>query len=167
MPRAAPRGQPSVASPRVARVAAAPPPKPAAPVEQPMTRAQGVAAKNLREESQEQVGIAPPPSWRPPPLPPNSPAALAGGYDLEFPSLRRETLHSGGGARRVLLFSETWPVQTSRVIYPALSPDAYLIAKGRNPSRRTLPGGEASLSVGADLAGRAELQIVSPGAEFI
>jgi hypothetical protein len=165
--RAAPAEAPSVASPRVARKALAPPPpKAAAPVEQPMTRALGVAARNLREEPQEQVGIAPPPSWRPPPLPSNSPAALAGGYDLEFPSLRRETLHSGGGARRVLLFSETWPVQTSRVIYPALSPDAYLVAKGRNPSRRTLPGGEASLSVGADLAGTAELQIVSPGAEF-
>jgi len=113
----------------------------------------------------QQVGIAPPPSWRPPPPPPDSPSALAGGYDLEFASVRRETLRSGGGARRVLLFSETWPVKTERLLVPAVSPDAYLVAQLKNPSQRTLPGGHAQLAVGADPAGTAALKLVAPGEE--
>jgi uncharacterized protein (TIGR02231 family) len=119
-----------------------------------------------REPQGEQVGIAPPPAWQPPWMPPESPAALAGGYDLEFPSLRRESVHSGKGARRVLLFSETWPVVTERLIEPALSPDAYLVAQIKNPSRRTLPRGQAALAVGADPAGAAEVPLVAPGQEF-
>jgi len=125
----------------------------------------GVAAMP-RGPQGEQVGIAPPPAWQPPWMPPQSPAALAGGYDLEFPSLHRETVHSGKGARRVLLFSETWPVVTERLIEPALSPDAYLVAQIKNPSRRTLPRGPAALAVGADPAGAAEVPLVAPGQEF-
>jgi uncharacterized protein (TIGR02231 family) len=114
----------------------------------------------------EQVGIAPPPTWQRPYAPPDSPAALAGGYDLEFASVRRETVKSGGGARRVLLFSESWPVTTERLIYPALAPDAYLVAQIKNPTLRTLPQGQAALAVGADPAGTATLQLVAPGQEF-
>ena len=114
----------------------------------------------------EQVGIAPPPTWQRPWVPPDSPSALAGGYDLEFASVRRETVKTGGGARRVLLFSDTWPVTTERLIYPALSPDAYLVAQIKNPSLRTMPRGQAALAVGADPAGTAAMPLVAPGEEF-
>ncbi len=131
---------------------------------QPMVAASAGAARPLSLGAE--VGLAPPPSWRPPPLPPDSPAALAGGFDLEFSSLRRETVKSGKGARRVLLFTETWPVTTERLIYPALSPDVYLVARLKNPSQRTLPGGQAALSVGADPSGTATLMLVAPGQEL-
>ena len=113
----------------------------------------------------DQVGIAPPLGWRPTPIPPDSPAALAGGFDLEFDSQRRETLKSGQGARRVLLFTETWPVTTERLLFPALSSDAYLVAQLKNPSLRTLPRGQAALSVGADPSGHATMPLVAPGQE--
>lgn len=126
-----------------------------------------VTGSRMRQgiEASAQLGIAPPPAWRPPPRPPDSPAALAGGYDLEFPSARRETLKSGGGARRVLLFSETWPVRTERLLVPAISPEAYLVAQIKNPSLLTLPAGQAQLAVGADPAGTAALKLVAPGEE--
>jgi hypothetical protein len=142
-------------------VAAAPPPTAAAAV-----RSRAELPGRAPAVPTEQVGISPPPSWRPPQMPPDSPSALAGGYDLEFPSVRRETLRSGGGARRVLLFTETWPVTTERLLFPALAPDAYLVAQIKNPSRRTLPRGEAALSVGADPAGNATLPLVAPGEEL-
>jgi len=104
-----------------------------------------VAVTGARSREQappsEQVGIAPPPSWQRPTVPPDWPAAAAGGYDLEFASLRPETVRTGKGARRVLLFSETWPVSTERLIVPALAPEAYLVAQIKNPSDRTLPRG--------------------------
>ena len=131
---------------------------------QPMVAASTGAARPLSPGAE--VGLAPPPSWQPPPLSPDSPAALAGGFDLEFSSLRRETVKSGKGARRVLLFTETWPVTTERLLYPALSPDVYLVARLKNPSQRTLPGGQAALSVGADPSGTATLMLVAPGQEL-
>src|SRR5206468_8090925 len=126
--------------------AAAPPPQ--APAAE--SRMMGPADRAEAPAPLEQVGIAPPPSWRRPPVPPDSPAALAGGYDLDFPSVRRDSLRSGGGVRRVLLFTETWPVTTERLLYPALAPDAFLVAQIKNPSQRTLPRGHASLAVGSD-----------------
>jgi hypothetical protein len=114
----------------------------------------------------DQVGIAPPASWQRPYTPPDSPSALAGGYDLEFASVRRESLKTGGASRRVLLFSETWPVATERLIFPALSNDTYLVAQIKNPSDRTMPRGRASLAVGADPSGTADLPLVAPGEEF-
>jgi uncharacterized protein (TIGR02231 family) len=57
-------------------------------------------------------------------------------------------------------------VVTERLIEPALSPDAYLVAQIKNPSRRTLPRGQAALAVGADPAGAAEVPLVAPGQEF-
>ena len=128
--------------------------------------APAMAAKAAPAPPSEQVGIAPPPTWQRPWVPPDSPSALAGGYDLEFASVRRETVRSGGGARRVLLFSDTWPVTTERLIYPALSPDAYLVAQIKNPSLRTMPRGQAVLAVGADPAGTAAMPLVAPGEEF-
>jgi hypothetical protein len=166
----------TVANAAPAPAMSAPPPKAeaqrsrvAAPMQAPVASvAPRQEAHLLRERGpeNEQVGIAPPPSWQPPPLPPDSPAALAGGYDLEFASLRRETVRSGKGARRILLFTETWPVTTERLIVPALSPDAYLVAQIKNPSQRTLPRAPAALSVGADPAGTATMPLSAPGQQF-
>ena len=155
------------------QAAQAPPPPfmakksmPAPPPPSPQRRrSEPVASAGPRVSSAEEVGLAPPPSWRPTPLPPDSPAALAGGFELEFSSLRRETVRSGKGARRVLLFTETWPVTTERLLFPALSPDVYLVAQLKNPSQRTLPRGQAALSVGQDPSGTATLPLVAPGQE--
>lgn len=115
------------------------------------------------------VGLTPPPGYRPPALPPNSAAARAGGYDLRYVSLYRESLSSGGGTRRVALFSRRFPVSVLRKVYPAVAPDAYLVAVISNPMGergQPLPGGQARLFVGADPAGKAELQLVAPGERF-
>ena len=110
-----------------------------------------------------QVGLAPPPSYQPPGFGPDAPATLAGGFDLAFTSPRPATVPSGGAARRVPLLTESWPVTTERVIFPAIAPEAYLVATLKNPSARTLPGGAADLFVGDDPSGSARLQLVAPG----
>ncbi|HYH99629.1 DUF4139 domain-containing protein [Hyalangium sp.] len=112
------------------------------------------------------VGLAPPAAWRRPAVDPRLPASLAGGYDLAFPSARRETVPSGGGERRVPLFTESWPVKTERKLFPALARDAFLVAELQSPSKQVLPGGEASLFVGSDPAGTASLKLVAPGERF-
>ncbi len=112
------------------------------------------------------IGIAPPPGYRPPGFAPDLPAALAGGYDLAYPSAARETIRSGKGARRVALFARTWPVAVERKVFPALAPEAFLVAEIKNPSAQALPGGPANLFVGADPAGAASLKLVAPGQVF-
>jgi hypothetical protein len=103
---------------------------------------------------------------RRPVLEPNLPASLAGGHALAFPAQRPKTVRSGGGERRVPLFTETWPVQVERKLYPAVTPNAFLVAELRSPSRQVMPGGEAQLFVGADPAGQARLTLVWPGEPF-
>lgn len=112
------------------------------------------------------VGLAPPDAWRRPAVDPRLPASLAGGYDLTFPSSRKETVPSGGGGRRVPLFTETWPVKTERKLFPALTRNAFLVAELQSPSKQVLPGGEASLFVGSDPAGTATLKLVAPRERF-
>jgi hypothetical protein len=112
------------------------------------------------------VGLAPPPAYRRPAVDPRLPASLAGGYDLAFAAPRRETIPSGGGGRQVPLFTESWPVKAERKLFPALAQDAFLVAELQSPSRQVLPGGEASLFVGADPAGTASLKLVAPGERF-
>jgi hypothetical protein len=112
------------------------------------------------------VGLAPPAAWRRPVVDPRLPASLAGGYDLAFPSSRKETVPSGGGGRRVPLFIESWPVKTERKLFPALARNAFLVAELQSPSKQVLPGGEASLFVGSDPAGTASLKLVAPGERF-
>ncbi len=107
--------------------------------------------------------LSPPPGYRPPSFGPDSPVTLAGGYDLSFPSRQRETIPSAKGTRRVALWSQQWPVVVERKVYPALAKEAYLTAELKNPSSTVLPGGPATLSVGADPAGTAQLKLVSPG----
>ncbi|WP_426757015.1 mucoidy inhibitor MuiA family protein [Myxococcus sp. Y35] len=133
----------------------------------------GVAGVNVtqqfvhRDSVRQPVGLSPPPGWRPPTFDPASPIALAGGYNLTFTSQHRETLLSGKGERTLPLVSEFWPVQVERKVFPALSPNTYLVATLQGPSRNVFPGGEASLFVGADPAGTATLSTLVPGEAFI
>src|SRR5262249_56456707 len=76
-------------------------------------------ARVRRRELAEQVGIAPPPSWQRPFAPPDSPSALAGGYDLEFPSVRKESLKTGGAARRGAVLSPARAAAPQRLTYSA------------------------------------------------
>jgi hypothetical protein len=110
--------------------------------------------------------LAPPSVWVAPTYAPNLPASLAGGYDLAWTSLARETVESGKGARAVALFSQQWPVTVERKVFPALAQEAYLVAELKSPSPTPLPGGTAQLYVGADPTGHATLDLVSPGETF-
>lgn len=110
--------------------------------------------------------LAPPPGYRTPSYGSDSPVTLAGGYDLSFASRQKETIPSSQGARRVALWSQQWPVSVERKVYPALAKEAYLSAELKNPSQQVLPGGPATLSVGADPAGTAQLKLVSPNEAF-
>lgn len=113
-----------------------------------------------------ETSLSPPPGYQPPSYDPNLPASLAGGYDLAYDSLRPETIRAGKGARRVALFSESWPVSVERKVFPALAKEAFLVAEIKSPSKQVLPGGSANLFVGADPAGSARLNLVSPGETF-
>ena len=75
-------------------------------------------------------------------------------------------MRSGQGERIVPLLIESWPVQVERHVFPALAADAFLVAQLKSPSRTVLPGGDASLFVGADPAGTAALKLVVPGEAF-
>jgi hypothetical protein len=156
---------------------AAPPPPSMAPAAEAMPgayRTSSVVAGLDSDEAEEDrpaqpvstFSLAPPPAWRPPQLPPDSPVMLAQGYDLSFTSLQRETVPSSRGARRVALWSANWPVTVERKLFPALTTDAFLVAELKNPSQQVLPGGPAQLYVGADPAGTARLKLVSPGEPF-
>jgi hypothetical protein len=124
------------------------------------------SSRAIRPAPRIPVNIAPPPAYRYPRLAANLPAALAAGHDLTFPSAARETIASGKGARRVALFSQTWPVSVERLIFPALAKEAFLVAAFKNPSKQAMPGGRANLFVGDDSAGVADLKFVAPGEMF-
>ena len=110
--------------------------------------------------------LSPPPGARPPTYSADLPAAAAGGYELSYLSLQRETVQSGKGARKVALFTEAWPVTVERKLFPALFPEAFLVAELKNPSTQPLPSGNANLYVGDDPAGNARLKLVAPGEAF-
>lgn len=119
------------------------------------------------EPAQVKAGtLAPPPGYERPRFAPELPASLAGGHDLSYPALRRESIGSGETERRVALFTQRWPVTVERRIYPALAREAFMVAELKNPSAQPLPGGTASLAVGDDPAGSARLQLVAPGESF-
>jgi uncharacterized protein (TIGR02231 family) len=109
------------------------------------------------------VNIGPPPAYRYPQFAANLPAALAAGHDMAFVSAARESIASGKDARRVALFSQTWPVSVERLLFPALAKEAFLVAELKNPSQQPLPGGRAHLFVGDDPAGEADVKFVALG----
>lgn len=112
-------------------------------------------------------GIAPPPGYRQPVVSPDLPAALAGGYDLTYRAAGPETVASGKGARRVALFSRSFPVTVERRLFPDLAPEAaFIVAELKNPGAEPLPGGRARLFVGADPAGVAQIKTVGAQETF-
>lgn len=117
-------------------------------------------------EPTEALGLLPAGGWVRPSYAGNLPASLAGGHDLFFPSIAKETVPSGKGQKRVALLSRNWPVAVERKLFPALAPEAYLVAELKSPEKEPLPGGQANLFVGADPAGTAALQLMVPGAPF-
>lgn len=119
-----------------------------------------------RPQPEERFGLAPPPTWKAPRFAADLPAAAAGGFDLAWASAQKESVPTGEGAKRVALFTREWPVSVERSLYPALFPEAYLVAELKNPSTEPLPSGQASLFVGADPAGTAKVPLVSPGEAF-
>jgi hypothetical protein len=132
------------------------------------SQSQLASASTMRKQVRRVVAVnmAAPPAYHSPRLAANLPAALAAGYDMAFPSAARETVASGKGARRVALFSQTWPAAAERLIFPALAKEAFLVAMIKNPSKQALPGGRANLFVGDDPAGVADLKFVAPGEMF-
>lgn len=135
-------------------------------VESSRTRSTVSASGYAMQQPTAGFSLAPPPGYRAPQYGSDSPVTLAGGYDLSFGSRQKETIPSGQGARRVALWSQQWPVSVERKVYPALAKEAYLSAELKNPSQQVLPGGPATLSVGADPAGTAQLKLVSPNEAF-
>lgn len=176
VPQKAQQYRPPMAGKRARADAPAAPPPPPMPSSAPgayraMESVSTVASydadeSDRRPEPVSTFSLAPPPAWRPPQLPPDSPVMLAQGYDLSFTSLQRETVPSSRGARRVALWAAQWPVSVERKLFPALTSDAFLVAELKNPSQQVLPGGPAQLYVGADPAGTARLKLVSPGEAF-
>ncbi|MBM4777762.1 MAG: DUF4139 domain-containing protein [Archangiaceae bacterium] len=140
-------------------------PMPMAKAELSRTRST-VSASGYPMQPTSGFSLAPPPGYRAPSYGSDSPVTLAGGYDLSFASRQKETIPSSQGARRVALWSQQWPVSVERKVYPALAKEAYLSAELKNPSQQVLPGGPATLSVGADPAGTAQLKLVSPNEAF-
>jgi uncharacterized protein (TIGR02231 family) len=112
------------------------------------------------------VGLVPPPAYQAPRYASNLPAALAGGYDLSYPALSRDTIKSSQGSRRVALLARSFPVTVTRKLTPALASEAFLGADTPTPASEPLPGGQANLFVGADPAGVATLQLVAAGETF-
>jgi hypothetical protein len=108
------------------------------------------------------------PARRPPlSLAPPVAARPAAGPEVSFAALLPDTIPSGPAPRRIPLRSWSLPVTLQRTMAPGLAPEAYLVAKLRNPGdgRITsgLPAGQAALFVGDDPAGTTELQAVAPG----
>lgn len=125
----------------------------------------GSAAESVANPTQ--ISLSPPMRlYQPPPLPIDSPARLAGGYALSYESAGVQSVRTGKDERRIALFSRVWPVKVTRKVVPAMADDAFLVAEMTNPSRQPLPGGQAQLFVGADPAGTAQLQLVSPNESF-
>lgn len=125
-----------------------------------------VSYSHVEPPPREYGGLGPPPAYRAPVLAANLPASAAGGYDLFYKSARPETVGSGQGGRRVALFAQQWPVSVERKIFPALVPEAFLVAEIKNPSEQPLPAGSANLFVGEDPAGTAQLKLIASGEQF-
>ncbi len=161
-----------------------PPPPPAPPrsatrsmapgsMEEPMREVTAEAKSSGRRKSDDApapptfgFSLAPPPGYRAPAFSGDLPNAAAGGFELAYTSLQKETVQSGKGARKVALFTEAWPVTVERKMFPALFPEAFLVAELKNPSPQPLPAGNANLYVGDDPAGNARLSLVAPGEAF-
>jgi hypothetical protein len=135
-----------------------------APATAPATGARGARGARPARGLSALAATAPGSSAGAPP-PPGTAAALSGGNAVTFAVPSPETIASGG-QRKVALQAWTWAVAVERVLVPGLGPDSFLVAAVKSDSPRPLPGGRATLFVGDDPAGNANIAPVAPGARF-
>jgi hypothetical protein len=125
-----------------------------------------VSAPSTTSRSRQTISLrAPESTYRRPRLAPGL-AVLAGGHALAFAALTPESLASGATEQPVPLASWRWPVSVRRQLFPAVQPEAYLVATLRLPADTPLPKGDANLFVDGQPAGRAHLDLTRPGQQF-
>ncbi|HYQ79924.1 MAG TPA: DUF4139 domain-containing protein, partial [Anaeromyxobacteraceae bacterium] len=95
-----------------------------------------------------------------------APAQLAEGLlSAVFTAPRRESVDGAGRARKVFLSSFSLQGELSRVAAPRADPSAYLAAKAVNGTGAPLLPGPASVFLGDEFVGRAQLPLVPAGGE--
>ncbi len=95
-----------------------------------------------------------------------APAQLAQGLlSAVFTAPRRESVDGAGRARKVFLSSFSLQGELSRVAAPRADPSAYLAAKAVNGTGAPLLPGPASVFLGDEFVGRAQLPLVPAGGE--
>jgi uncharacterized protein (TIGR02231 family) len=109
------------------------------------------------------VGLFEPPPPPLPWLPPDSPAALAGGLDHVYRTPTRVDVAPDGQVHRVPLARESLPVEVFYEATPALAPHAFLRATVTNRSPRPILGGPVGIFVAGGFAGDGQLETTGPG----
>ena len=95
-----------------------------------------------------------------------APAQLAEGLlSAVFTAPRRESVDGAGRARKVFLSGFTLQAELSRVTAPRADPSAFLAAKAVNGTGATLLPGQASVFLGDEFVGRAQVALTPPGGE--
>jgi len=89
------------------------------------------------------------------------------GLSVRFELPTRETIESRREPTAVLVGRERLTVQPEHYCAPALSTTVWLRGRATNSGSWTLLPGEASVFFGADYLGRARMDLVQPGQEFM
>lgn len=88
------------------------------------------------------------------------------GLSVRFQLARRETIESRDQPTTVLVGRASLAITTERHCTPALDASVWLRGKAKNTSEWTLLPGQASVFLGADYLGLAQLEAVQVGQEF-
>lgn len=135
-----------------------PQPMPRKVVAAPEARAPATMARGKAEQADQALEAAEPLE--------EAPAQLAEGLlSAVFTAPRRESVDGAGRARKVLLSGFTLQAELSRVTAPRADPSAFLAAKAVNGSGATLLPGQASVFLGDEFVGRAQVPLTPPGGE--
>jgi len=101
--------------------------------------------------------------YRPPSLPPSSPAAAAQGYVFTLHAPGRHDVPSNGKRRRVPVLRKRLGVQPNYKIVPGRSKSAYVVAELKNTTGRPILRGQANLFSGKMFSGRSYINTALPG----
>ena len=101
--------------------------------------------------------------YRPPPLPPDSPAAAAQGYIFTLYAPGRHDLPSSYKARRIPVLRTSFAVKPVHRLVPGRSKSAYLLAELQNNTGRPILRGAANLFSGTMFSGRSFINTALPG----
>lgn len=135
-----------------------PQPMPRKVVAAPEARAPATMARGKAEQADQALEAAEPLE--------EAPAQLAEGLlSAVFTAPRRESVDGAGRARKVFLGGFTLQAELSRVTAPRADPSAFLAAKAVNGSGATLLPGQASVFLGDEFVGRAQVPLTPPGGE--